>query len=420
MRGAPPAPSPGETLEGPAGLGWMMATHLADGVWAGHFGRRLTLSHRIPRNELKRDRLERLAGLLVEGGWSLEDLLVGVASDPLFNLPAPAASSLDSSSHPAPPVWNPWSPHDLLEERQGNSVGDVVARREARSLLRNVHLALEWGEPHGFPPIDNRDGREVLLQESAGAFLKSGSPPARTIGFQSLLGWEIGLGTCRAPNDWPEQDGCAARDEPTCDDCGCEREVCTLMPECCSDGWTDACAARCSAAGACGDADGGHGGDDDDDDSSDDDDDDDSAPHDDDGHDDDDEPVVDADTYAGRADWIDALLEEAAARDASWADVAGALRERLLGDAALPEAERPLIASLLERSLSDPASPSEDDEEALRRLCGVWLQTPEILISGLPRASLGEAATLRVPGDDRAGHCARLAPWFEGFDCASR
>jgi hypothetical protein len=180
----------------PAGeaFAWLAAVHLADAVWEEAFGAPLTVAHGFPRNRPQRDRLARLAGTVTMSGFGLRELLVAVATDDLFNQGSPA--EIDGAEpYGLEPVIDPFSVQAEIEAQRGNGVGDLVHPLPPRVQLRAAEQALGWPPAKGFPESPS-EPRALVLQR-IGGFVKDTAPGFDGIGFQSLLGWEGGMGKCR-------------------------------------------------------------------------------------------------------------------------------------------------------------------------------------------------------------------------------
>lgn len=111
-------------------------------------------------------------------------------------------------------------------------------------------------------------------------------------------------------------------------------------------------------------------------------------------------------------DHLDRLIDFAAAREGTTlADVVRSLKDRLVGEPFLHDEERPLLEALLEAPLeSSFAALSVGKRQNLRRVCGVLLQTPQYLLSGLApeKPPAGTPAPLVLPDDAAENVCDRL------------
>jgi hypothetical protein len=114
----------------------------------------------------------------------------------------------------------------------------------------------------------------------------------------------------------------------------------------------------------------------------------------------------------GGGDWIDRLVQEALADGATWGELLSALKDRLLTEPRIDDEERPLLEALLEASLSEPAG---SDQDGVRRVCGVWLASPQFRLTGVPAADVGDAApAITVSGQSFAERCERLSSAMYG------
>jgi len=110
---------------------------------------------------------------------------------------------------------------------------------------------------------------------------------------------------------------------------------------------------------------------------------------------------------AGGDDFITALLQAAQATPtASIADVVAALKDRLIGDARIRDAERVPLEHLLGSSLDAPSSTAV--EAPLRRVCGALLASPWFLLGGVTPADVPSPPLLTPPSASYAASCERL------------
>jgi len=118
-------------------------------------------------------------------------------------------------------------------------------------------------------------------------------------------------------------------------------------------------------------------------------------------------------------DWVDALV--AAAPDATVAEAAEALSERLIGDPRLDGLEG-AIEALTGVDLDTPLASLDRPDQPLRRICGALLSTPQFLLEGVPDPSPAERpAALVLPGESEEERCVVLSEaLFEGdLDCGA-
>ncbi len=197
-----------ENTDGRDSLAYLMGARITDLVFAQATGARLTVAHGFPRNLDQASRLESLTDAFVENGFSLRELLVHITADELFNPglpaecvdPADPGQPLDVATYGLPPVANPWSIEDDIEERKRNSPGDLVQRLTARVLLNSANSHLGWGPPRAWDLSDN----EEEFQASVGVFLRESQPGFNGVDFQGLLAVHDRYAVCarNQGNDW--------------------------------------------------------------------------------------------------------------------------------------------------------------------------------------------------------------------------
>jgi len=360
------------TVRGEDAFAWMMATSLTDRVWKEAFGTRLTLSHHQPRNVDQRDRLMAATTALVRGGFSLRDLLVTVTQDPLFNQVSPAEAEADSPYY-APPVLDAWTVEEDEEEVRGNSIADGLHLLPPRVRLRAAFHALDW-EPGPEFAVGETDFHN-LLYAGIGVFLKDSEPGFDAQGLQPALTWEHYLGACRDPGHRPEGPGCRPTEDAGCGGCECGELICSRTPACCETEWNVECAEQCRQIGFC------------------------------------------ADGPSDPDDWVAALAEEVRRRtnagtDTTWEQAVATLKARITGEGwVVDPGEREATEALLGHALGDSLDGDAEDEDALRRVCGALLGSPQFLLAGLPPVDVPEEkpTPVLVPGTRFQEHCEALA-----------
>jgi hypothetical protein len=126
------------------------------------------------------------------------------------------------------------------------------------------------------------------------------------------------------------------------------------------------------------------------------------------------------------ADWIDGLIEHAVSEGASGEQALSALKDRILTDPDLSDPdERVLLEALLggPLDLEVPGNGNAQFEEGLRRICGVWLSSPQFQLGGPAGPSrLESPPSLTVPGSSYLDQCVDLSEaLFEdgGMRCGS-
>ena len=184
------------SVAGPDAFAYLVASNIADQVWAEATGAYLTVAHHFPRNEAQMTRLKQLADVLAQSGFSLTELLVAVTADPYFNPGLP--QSCESLPYGMDPVFDPWTISEEDPHRRRNGVGDAAHRLHARALLRTTHANLMW-RPRG-SWLGYSGGAEEDFQSAIGVFLRESAPGHNGSDFQGILSWEREYGACdRAP-----------------------------------------------------------------------------------------------------------------------------------------------------------------------------------------------------------------------------
>lgn len=118
----------------------------------------------------------------------------------------------------------------------------------------------------------------------------------------------------------------------------------------------------------------------------------------------------------GNGDWVGELL--VAGEDTTLREVLSALKDRLLTDPVITDAEVPLLEALLEASLDDPNVGMND---GVRRVCGMWLSTPQFRLLGVPPEDRGDTVpVLTVAGQGFVARCEALsdAMYSGDLDCS--
>lgn len=353
-------------LAAPEAFAWLASLSLVDRLWEEAFGARLTLPHGFARNQPQRDRLGALGQTFAASGYSLVEVLVAIATDPLFNAAAPQGGA----EYPMPAVFEPFSAEEEDPAARGNGVGDQLHRLDARVQLRAAAGALGWPErPEFF--LDER-APEASFQAAIGTFVQDSAPGFDAVGFQGLLTWESATAMCRGVALGSSAPGCTASASPGCDGCGCDVEaVCGVLPSCCEDAWDDRCALACEHLGGC-----------------------------------------PSDQSVAVEDWIDVLAPAAM----TWSEGLAALKERLVSDARIDEEEGAAWEELLGEGLD-----GTPDEAGLRAACGALLSSPDFLLVGLPMDAPTDRPGVSLPGDSFDAHCERLSDelFGGGLDCAA-
>jgi hypothetical protein len=180
-------------------LGYLVALHLGEQVWAEITGGHLTVAHSYPRNAAARDLLATLADTLVASGFSLQALLAVILDQPTLRQPPPALGCGEGPA-PWPPVLDPWTPAEQDPDLRGNGPGDLVAPLSPHTLLHAAHFALGWSDQPLDRPIPfPKDADDSALLADLGAFQKNAEPGFRGFDLQATLAWERRFGRCPRP-----------------------------------------------------------------------------------------------------------------------------------------------------------------------------------------------------------------------------
>jgi len=181
---------------------YLTAQNFVDQTWKLAFGNRLLLGYGMSRNQAQQQRLQALTDHFVSDGWSLSELLVDITSDPYFNAGTP--ETCDSQDYGMAPVVDPYS---VMNEGDlaNNGSGELVHRQTARTLLRSLYSALDWGQPTEFfsAGASYNGDTELALQEALGVFHSDTSPGFNGVDFQGSLTWESNFFVCTNPNGTP-------------------------------------------------------------------------------------------------------------------------------------------------------------------------------------------------------------------------
>jgi hypothetical protein len=199
IRGEGPTVAADSTVPPTEAFAWMVALNIVDQVWAELLGSRLTIAHTFPRNQQQRDTLIELADGFVERDYSLVELLVDVATHPLFNQNAPADVQDAETPYYMAPVLDPWTVVDLDPAQRPNSAGDFVGVWNPRVLLGKLTWALGWMPMARFPGVG--DPFQSNVQRRLGVQLEVSEPGIAGSDYQSLIGWEYFFGACQTRND---------------------------------------------------------------------------------------------------------------------------------------------------------------------------------------------------------------------------
>ncbi|HIA04727.1 MAG TPA: hypothetical protein EYN06_10580 [Myxococcales bacterium] len=357
-----------QEVSGYSAFAYLVSTRIVNQVWQEVFGYPLTLVHYFPRNKAQQQILHMLSEQLVASKWSLKALLSSILLHPLFNENAPNDGCGPDTPYHLDPILNPWSPADEDEELQKNSVGDGLHRLNARVMLRATAFAMHWSPAIAFP-----NATEESFQKAIGVFVKDGEPGFSGVDFQGLLSWENRNGICENQaiiNETSNPKTCLDHcDEQSPGKCWCD-DKCNQNEDCCDD-----YEAICINGEI---------------------------------------PPKNV-----KQDWI-VHLQIAAEKHAvenpetalTMKDVAVALKDRLVNESNIQGGkESALIASLMGiESLDTTLNDIPDWPDKLRRYCGLLLETPHFLLTGVSPADQSNEPVLVVANRSYKKLCETWAP----------
>jgi hypothetical protein len=140
------AGAPTRALTDPdAALAWLVTLKITEDVWQAATGARLTIANYFPRNKAASQLLYTLAQRFVTSGFSLKALLVAIVSSDYFNRIPPEGACAEPYAYPT--VFDPWVTSDAVPARRRNGPGDAVTAIDGRTLVSAAAGALEWPAP---------------------------------------------------------------------------------------------------------------------------------------------------------------------------------------------------------------------------------------------------------------------------------
>ena len=106
----------------------------------------------------------------------------------------------------------------------------------------------------------------------------------------------------------------------------------------------------------------------------------------------------------GAEDWVDRLIAAGTDAGSTVEDVLSALKDRILTDPDLStEGERAVLRDVLGFGLDERLT--EEHEPGLRRVCGLWLSSPQFQLGGVPGPAGLDAPALVVAGSRYQDYC---------------
>lgn len=330
-----------------AAIAYMVATGIVESVWREVVGTPLTIANYFPRNQAARDVLQQLTDRFVASGFSLDALLVAIVTSDYFSRKPPEAAC-GAGPYIYPAVYDPWVTSDTDPARRQNGPGDAVAPLSARTLLSAAYAALEWPAPSNEQFPSDEEGCEELSCTQLEQACEFGS---------CCVTYDVecqGLPPLADPEELPFLRAVGAFLKSG------DRGFRGLDFQA-RLAWEDRFAVCAKPARVMGD------------------------------------------------DFIDRAVALAwTTPDATVADVAALLKDRLLGEPPPePTAEGPALEALLGQPLTAPATSLS--VTAARRLCGVLLSSPQFVLQGVAGRGLAAAPTLVLPTDEFDPTCARIA-----------
>lgn len=317
----------GEIADPNAAFAYMVSASIVESVWKEVIGTPLTIANYFPRNEVSRDMLQTLTEGFIASKYSLVGLLVQITKSGYFNRAAPEAGC-GSSPYDAPAIYDPWVIGDMDPARRNNGSGDAVAALSGRTLYRASYAAMEW-RPNRFATFPEVPAEVQLCSQ----FFTCPQMEARCMNQGSCcLAWDYICVNPPGPN------------EPTS---GEERAFQRGVGVFLKNGERGFRGLDFQArlvwenrVGACS------------------------------------KPTSDP-------DFIDTVASLSQSRSGTVRDVVAAIKDRLIGDGSISEAERQVLEPIFGAGLDSAASSVSDLEGSMRALCGVLVSTPQFLLGGM-------------------------------------
>ena len=121
--------------------------------------------------------------------------------------------------------------------------------------------------------------------------------------------------------------------------------------------------------------------------------------------------------FGSRADYIDQLVS--LGTEYPFLDMAVTLKDRLLGAPAIDDEELVWLEAVSGASFTALDEAADNGRErALRRLCAVWLASPQFQLDGTALDKPGLVPPIDAPGTNRDSHCAHYESLF-GVPCSA-
>jgi hypothetical protein len=129
-----------------AALAWLVTLKITEDVWRQATGTQLTIANYFPRNQAASELLYALARRFVASSFSLKALLVAIVTSDYFNR-IPPDGACGEAPYAYPAVFDPWVTSDPEPARRRNGPGDAVTSVDGRTLVSAAAGALEWTAP---------------------------------------------------------------------------------------------------------------------------------------------------------------------------------------------------------------------------------------------------------------------------------
>jgi hypothetical protein len=142
----PPIGADGAIADPDTALAWLVTLKITEDVWKRATGTSLTIANYFPRNQHTSELLHGLATKFTQSGFSIKALLVAIVSSDYFNR-QPAELGCGKTPYTYPAVFDPWVTSDADPERRFNGPGDAVTALDARTLVTATNAALDWSAP---------------------------------------------------------------------------------------------------------------------------------------------------------------------------------------------------------------------------------------------------------------------------------
>ncbi|HEX5063157.1 MAG TPA: hypothetical protein VFV99_27465 [Kofleriaceae bacterium] len=142
----PPIGMDGAIADPDAALAWLVTLKITEDVWKRATGTSLTIANYFPRNQASSDLLYSLATKFTQSGYSVKALLVAIVQSDYYNRQPPELGC-GKEPYTYPAVFDPWVTSDADPERRFNGPGDAVTALDARTLVTATNAALEWPAP---------------------------------------------------------------------------------------------------------------------------------------------------------------------------------------------------------------------------------------------------------------------------------